>query len=165
MIGHGSVTANRRQIDDRAGAFLPAHLSLCGLCAQKHRPRIDRVDCVPETRIDVINRLERVDASVIDPDIQATETFDRGVRQPLNVTRTTDIGGVKVHGETGLDQFAAALRRQTADQYIGPCFGQAPTDGEADAVAAAGDNGGFSGQIQQFGKGPIRQCLVRIRHV
>ncbi|MNY20399.1 hypothetical protein D3C86_1538750 [compost metagenome] len=100
---------------------------------------------VPEPLVDVIDCFQRIDARVVDPDIDTAVALDGRVCQALDFAWTADIGGLERHRETGLDQFIAAVRCQTADQYVGAGLGQALTDGKADAAAASGDHGGFAG--------------------
>ena len=136
----GSQTADRRDVDDRARPILECVLPR-GLAPPHRGFEIDLEGLVVSTLVDIEQApVVRVGGGVVDQDVEAAETFDRGAHGPLP--------GIEVAGVCREDLDLAVhvgsrsvqlILLAAVDHHLGARCGERRCDRLSDALRGAGD--------------------------
>src|SRR6185295_4544742 len=115
--------------------------------------QIDLHDPVPGLVGNLIDGLRRIGASVVDEDVDAAEGGQGGLGELFDFAALGHIGDEKrAFAARSSDDFVKGIAQlffmPTGDDHIGAGFGEATRHREAKALAAAGNQGDFSGKIE-----------------
>jgi hypothetical protein len=125
---------------------------------------VDAEHPVPFLRLDVLDQRPRIDAGVLDEDVEPAEGFHRRRHRALRIGLLRDVGGDEARrsrpAELG-DRRLAGGRFHVGDHDLRPLGGEPGGDPLADAARGADDEGGAAFQPPRFQLG-CHASLFRI---
>ena len=145
---HRPVFVYRGDVDDPAATALLDHLLGSELSPEKRAFQIDREHLVILRLRRIEHRSARLDARIIDHDIETAEFLDGGVHQVPQVGNLADVGidanRLRAqHDDLFLQGFGRIRMRDIVDDDIGALPDQLEHDRHANAAVATGDDGDF----------------------
>jgi hypothetical protein len=150
----GVQGVDRGHVDHAAAVALLDHPPRDGLREQEDAGEVDGEYPLEQRGGHVEERRLRIDAGVVDEDVDAPIALDGAGDDALDRVRVADVGG---HGE-GADGPLSAQRvgerlggvgLQVGDDHVRPGFVQPVDDGRADAGGTAGDDRGLAGEVDE----------------
>ena len=93
--------------------------------------------------------LTDIEAGVVDQEVNGTQCFLDAADQLLDLVFLSDVGGMKEKPTGGRERFGGPVQSDllaARDGHTGAVLQEGSSDGQADAAAAAGDQGGLVGE-------------------
>ena len=155
---------DRGDVDDAAPAALGDHLLGGDLRAEEGALQVHVHHELVLLLGGVEHRGARLDAGVVDHDVEASEGVDRRIDEHLQVLDLAhvrfDADGLVPQGDDLLLEFVGGVGiGDVVDDHVGPRLGQGQDDGLADPAVAAGDDGGLSLKSLRNGLKPLCESL------
>jgi hypothetical protein len=140
---------DRRDVDDPPAAALLHHLLGGDLGAEEGAPKVDAEHLLVLRLRRVEHGRARLDAGVVDHDVEAAEAGDGRGDEALEVGHLADVGVdaddlVAERGDLLLEGLRGLRVGDVVDGEAGALAGQLEHDGEADAAISTGDDGDLS---------------------
>ena len=148
---HRPVLVHRRDVDDPAAVALGDHLLGGDLGPEEGALEVDLHHLLVLRLGGVEDRRARLDAGVVDHDVEPAEGVDGGLDEPFEVLHLADVGLdadrlVAQRGDLLLQLLRGLLVGDVVDDDVGAVLGEGEHDGLADAAVAAGDDGDLAGE-------------------
>jgi hypothetical protein len=149
---------DRADVDDLAAASLRDHLLRGRLHRVEHAQEVHLQHALEQLGVDLQEWRERVDARVVDEDVQAAEAVDGGGDHRVGVLPAADVrpldqGTAGAASVQSLGDGAAGLDIEVCDQNGGARLVEAFGDAASDAHRAAGHDRDLAGEVDQIGDG------------